>query len=167
MTFLGAITQASVRSEFWGLVAPPTGSITIQVNLNGNSDAEGTAMSFSGIDQTTSVEGFTSAGGTNGAAADATLNVTVKTARSVVVDYLTSTDTTITAGTGQTSVTTNSCVAGNGMSYKGPQQPGTTSVYWTDIGASQSWAYIAVALRAALEWEVPNARPLPRPVFQR
>jgi hypothetical protein len=167
MTFLGAVTQASVRSEFWGLVAPPTGAITIQVNLDGTSDAEGTAMSFSGIDQTTSVEGFASAGGTNVLAADAMLNVTIRTTRSLVVDYLTSTDTTITAGTGQTSVTTNSCVAGNGMSYKGPEQPGTTSVYWTDIGAGASWAYIAVALRPALEWDTPNTRALPRPIFQR
>ena len=179
MTFLGAVTQASVRSELWGLVAPPTGSITIQVTLDGASDAEGTSMSFSWIDQLTPTEGFTSAGGTNGGSpADASLNVTIKTSKSVVVDYLTSTDGTITAGTGQTSVTTNSCVAGNGMSYKGPENPGTTNVYWTDIAASQSWAYVAVALRPSWEWDGTNSpvptsggrdrrTHLPRPVFQR
>lgn len=165
LTFLKAETNGNVRSELWGLVAPNVGTNTVTITFSGITDGEGTAVSFSGVSQTQPIEGKTSAIGTF---SDPSITVLVLTDKSLVIDYVVSTNNQLTAGAGQKQIANNSCVAGNGMSFKGPiSPPENTTMSWTGNG---TWADVALALRPAsadIVAPVPvNETNLLRPIYQ-
>lgn len=67
LTYIGGITdtgEGKNRVEMWKLVPPAVGTNTIQLTFSGNVRVVGGAVSFTGVDQTTSHGAFTPATGT-------------------------------------------------------------------------------------------------------
>lgn len=151
LTFIGAVASVSgaVRSEIWGLAAPATGSNTIAVTLSTGLISAAGAISFVGVNQTLSTEGFNSATATNVGAADATVNVTTVADYDVVTDNVATDDTAIAVGAGQTSYYNLTGAGGSGAgSTEGPTTPaGSVTMSWTAVGALATWSTVAVALR--------------------
>lgn len=151
MTFLGAIASGSgaIRSELWGLISPATGSNTVEVTLSAALDSIAGATSFTGVNQTSPIEGYNSATATNVGAADATVNVTTVADNDWVVDCVATSDTAITVGAGQTSRNNVTGTLGSGaMSTEGPKTPaGSVTMNWTDVGAAATWSIGAIGLR--------------------
>lgn len=149
MVFIGArSTVSSVgRIEQWGLVAPVTGTKSIQVNLSGSIASSSAAVSYTGVHQTSPTEGFNSNQATNVGAADATVAVTP------VADYcwihaaVATDDTAVTAG--QRARNNVSGAGGSGADEDtGPIYPaGVTTMSYTDVGALATWAIAGYAIR--------------------
>ena len=146
MTLLRSKTTADgfIRSELWGLVAPASGSNTVSVQLlEANADFVACLSSFTGVDQSTPTEGVADA---TGLAGSSTVDVTVSTDQSWVIDVIASDDTSITAGDGQTARGQQTGARGTGaQSTEGPVSPSTVTMNWTD--SSDRWAMCAIALR--------------------
>lgn len=151
LTLIG--TQATVsgagRVECWGLIAPASGSNTIAVTLSASVASAGTAVSYTGVDQTTATEGFAGAQATNVGAADATVSVTTVLLNSWVHAAVVSDDTAITAG--QTTRNNVTGALGSGADEDtGPVNPaGATSMSYTNVGALATWAIAGYAIRPA------------------
>lgn len=151
LTKIGHIASASgaVRSELWGLIAPATGTNTIEVTLSAALDSAGSASSYTGVHQTSPIEGFNTASATNVGAADATIDVTTVADNDWVVDNVATDDTAISVGAGQTQRGNTTGTLGSGaMSTEGPKTPaGSVTMSWTDVAALATWSIGAVALR--------------------
>lgn len=150
MTFLGAIASVTgaVRSELWGIVAPATGSNNIAVTLSAGLISAACAISFTGVHQTSPVEGFNSASATNVGAADATVGVVTVATNDWVVDQVATDDTAITVGAGQTSRNNVTGAGGSGADSTEPAtSPATVTMSWTNVGALATWSTVAIALR--------------------
>ena len=138
----------TVRVELWGLVNPAIGTNTISLTLSGVATSIGIASSFTGVHQTSPVEGDNSATGTG--TADATVDITSVANNDWAVDIVgISVDTTIIVGAGQTQRANVSGAGGaGGMSTEGPKTPaGAITMSWTDMGNLNPWAIAGVALR--------------------
>ena len=150
LSLLGSEEAASgCRVELWGMIAPDTGTNSIAVTLSGSIASSSTAISFINVDQTSPTEGFASASAINVGAADATVDVTTTTNRAWVVDAVCTTDTAITVGAGQLAGANVTGAGGSGaMSREGPKiTAGTVTMSWGAVGAAQTWAIAAIALR--------------------
>lgn len=101
-TNIGSVASVSgaVRSELWGLVAPATGSNTVAVTLSAGLDSITGATCYSGVNQTSPYEAYTSTTATNVGASDATVDVLTVADNDWVVDTVASDDTAITVGDG-------------------------------------------------------------------
>lgn len=149
MTFLGA--QSTVTSfgriESWGLVAPISGTKTIQVNLSGSIASAAGAVSYTGVHQTSPTEGFNSNQATNVGATDATVAVTSVADKCWIHAAVATDDTAITAG--QTSRNNITGAGGSGADEDtGPITPaGATTMSYTGVGALATWAIAGFALR--------------------
>jgi hypothetical protein len=144
-----ASVTGAVRVELWGLVAPATGSNTIEVTLSVALDSIGGAISLTGVNQTSPYEGDNDSSATNVGAADATVNVTTVADNDLVVDVVASDDTAITVGAGQTQRNNVTGTLGSGaMSTEGPKTPaGSVTSSWTDVGALATWSIVSVGIR--------------------
>lgn len=138
----------------YGLVAPdaPYGS-ALQVTVtyaSGVNNSLAAAISLTGVDQSSSTEAVTTANATNVGSSDATVTTTTSTSGDFLVAVVNTSDTSITVGTGQTETVNNSQTLGTGaMSYKGPISPaGSATMYWTGVGALQTWAIAVVGIKA-------------------
>lgn len=150
------------RVELWGLVAPVTGSNTVAVTLSGSIASAAGAVSFTGVNQTSSTESFNSAQATNGvSAADATVDVTTVADGDWCVDALATDDTAVTVGAGQTQRMNVTGVGGSGaMSTEGPKSPaGAVTMSWTSVGALATWAIGSIGLRSTLASSSQTASP--------
>ncbi len=160
--FLGAVSSVSgaVRSELWGVVAPDTGTHDIDVTLSAALDSIGSASSFTGVHQTSPVEGFNSASATNVGAADATVDITTVADNDWVIDNVATTDTAITVGTGQTQRSNVSGALGSGASStEGPKTPaGAVTMSWTDVAGLATWSIGGIALRPIAAASLVTAR---------
>jgi uncharacterized repeat protein (TIGR01451 family) len=151
----GQATQS--RSEIWSLVAPASGTGTITVNMSAAAVFGAGGASFSGVDQTTPLGTFVSAGNNS-----TTPTVTVTSAAGeLVFDTLAARGDSLTAtvGAGQTQLwnyTTGS--SPNDVIGASSTEPGAASVTmsWT-LAIGRSWALGAVPIRPTL--------PTPTPTF--
>jgi len=142
------------RVEMWGMIDPGPGDIDVLIEGMEFPVWMGTSLSFVGVNQSMPYEGLASAQAINVGADDATVDVTTTAADDWIIDCISSTDTTITVGTGQTQATipTDTMFAGasGNMSYTSEVDAGTEDMYWTDQEAGATWAIIALGLRNTL-----------------
>lgn len=151
MTFLGARASVSgaVRIELWGLVNPSSGSNTVAVTLSASLDSAAGAVSYIGVHQTLSTEGFASDSATNVGAADATVNVTTIATNDWVIGAVATDDTAITAdnGTSRWNVT-GTLGSGAGSDSDIPwDPPDVVTTSWVDVGALATWSTAGIAIR--------------------
>ncbi|MCP3937977.1 MAG: DUF4347 domain-containing protein, partial [Actinomycetia bacterium] len=94
---------ATARVEIWSLVAPVTGTHNVVVNLTGASHEGATigVMTFTGVDQSTPLGGFASAGGDSGSPSATVSSATDEIVFGVAA-FDDSADWDFTAGAGQT-----------------------------------------------------------------
>lgn len=146
-----ASVSGACRVEMWGIIAPATGSNTIAVTLSGAISSAGCASSYTGVHQSSPIEGFNTAQATNVGAADATVNVTTVADLAMCVDIVCTSDTAITVGAGQTQRANVTGAAGSGaMSTEGPTTPaGVVTMSWTNVDALATWSIASTALRPA------------------
>lgn len=148
LTFIRSDVNGVYKSELWYLVAPATGSNSIVVTLDASLTSIASAVSYTGVHQTSPIEANAGANGTG--AADASVDVTTVADADWVVDNVSTQDGAITVGTGNTSRANNSGALGSGAmgDTNGPKSPaGAVTMSWTDIAALQSWAISATAIR--------------------
>lgn len=149
MSFIGA--QSTVTSfgrvEQWGLVNPATGTKSIAVTLSGVVISASTAVSYTGVHQTSPTEAFNSAQATNVGAADATVTITSVANNCWIHAAVATDDASITAG--QTSRNNVTGAGGSGADEDtGPiTPPGGTAMSYTNIGALSTWAIGGYAIR--------------------
>lgn len=149
LSFIGAKSTVTSfgRVESWGLVAPAAGTKAIQVNLSGAIASVGSAVSYTGVHQSSPTESYNSAQATNVGAADATVTVTPVADQTWLHAAVATDDGSITAG--QTSRNNTSGVGGSGADEDtGPISPATgTALSYTGIGALATWAIGGYAIR--------------------
>lgn len=148
---------ASVAS-LWYLVNPSTGSNTVSVSFSVSENGAGAgAISFTGADTTTPIDGFA---GAAGATSTATVNVTTAKDASIVVDCLQvwefTTTGSATVGSGQTSRYNNEFAFRTDVNRRGisagSTEPkataGTVTMDWTGVptGANIGWAIAAMGI---------------------
>lgn len=149
LTQIGA--QSTVTSfgrvELWGLSNPASGSNTIAVTLAGAIASVGTAVSYTGVHQTSPTEAFNSAQATNVGAVDATVTITTVADNDWVHGAVATDDGSITAN--QTTRNNVSGVGGSGANEDtGPKTPaGTQAISYTGVGALSTWAIGGYAIR--------------------
>lgn len=145
-----ASVSGAVRTEIWYLVAPTTGSNTVEVTLSAALDSIATAQSYTGVDQVSPIDAQNGATATNVGAADATVDVTTVSDKAWVVDAVASTDTAITVGTNQRQRANVTGAAGSGGSsdegYKSPA--GAVTMNWTNVAALATWTISAISLKS-------------------
>lgn len=149
MTLLGARSTVTSfgRVESWGLVAPISGTKTIQVNLSSSVVSAACAVSYTGVHQVSPTEGFNSNQATNVGATDATVAVTSVADLCWIHAAVATDDTAITAS--QTSRNNVTGAGGSGADEDtGPITPaGATTMSYTGVGALATWAIVGFALR--------------------
>lgn len=148
--FVGACSTVTSfgRVEMWRVIGPVAGTKTIQVNLSGSIASAATAASYTGVHQTSPVEGFNSAQATNVGAADATVDITTVADNCWVHGAVATDDGSITAV--QTSRNNVSGVGGSGANEdnNGPKTPaGAVTMSWTGVAALATWAIGGYAIR--------------------
>jgi uncharacterized repeat protein (TIGR01451 family) len=135
------------RLEMWYLLAPPQGTALLTVNLSGNTDVIGGAVSYFGVDQLAPMGTFSSTGGTGSSA-----TVTITSAiGELVVGAIAAPGTaqSLTPGSGQISNwNVGTGTSGANERGAGSSQDGASSVMMSwGLGASADWAIGAVSLR--------------------
>jgi hypothetical protein len=128
-------------------MAPAIGTNAIAVSLSATCISAGTAVSYTGVDQTTATEAFNSDQATNVGAADATVNITPIAANAWVHGVVATDDTSITAN--QTSRNNVTGAGGSGADEDtGPVvTPAATAISYTGVGALATWAIGGYAIR--------------------
>ncbi len=148
--FVGA--QSTVTSfgrvEMWRVIAPVAGTKTIQVNLSGSIASAATAVSYTGVHQTSPTEGFNSAQATNVGAADATVDITTVADNCWVHGAIATDDATVTANQTSRNNVTGAGGSGANEDNNGPKTPaGAVTMSYTDVGALATWAIGGYAIR--------------------
>lgn len=149
LTFLGASSNNNnrVRAEIWYLVAPPTGTATVAVNLSANARFTSGAVSFTGALQTGPVGPFLSNAGQG--SVDPTLTMT-SAAGELVLDVVAvaGIDQGLTPGGGQTEMW--NLESGGHISGAASTEPGASSVTMSWSKARRGrWAMGATSIRPA------------------
>ena len=147
-----AIQSAGVlRTEIWRLVNPDSGANSVLVTLSAAIDSSlgGSAMSFTGVDQTTPIGATATAGPDTGTSVST--NLTTAQNNSWVVDAVTHrNDIDITAGGSQSNVLehNNGTSTIGGMSTRLAPTAGSYAMSWAD-GADHQWRHVLLELRDA------------------
>ncbi len=137
------------RVEMWRLVAPATGANTVVVTLSGaNGSVIGTAVSYTGVDQTTPLGTFANTSGST-----ATPSVTVTSAAGELVQDALGWETalnTATVAAGQTQQWNVTTAPNDKARSGGSTEAGAASVVmsWTLSGASR-WSQGGVSIKPA------------------
>lgn len=150
LTQIGATSTGTDagRVDCWGLVNPASGTNTIAVTLSGVCISAATAVSYTGVHQTTPTESYNGATAINVGAADAIVSVTTVSARDWVHAACGATDTAITAV--QTSRNNVTGAGGSGANEDtGPVNPGAQAMTYTDVGAAAVWVIGGYGIRHA------------------
>lgn len=147
-----ANANIGTECQQWKLLAPATGSNTVQLTNASSKRVSALADSFSGADQSTQPDGAA----TNSASTTATIVVDVVTsiANTIVIDCASSNSATIpSVGAGQTSrYTEESAGRGSGVSTEPTTSPATVTMSWT-IDDSY-WCTAAFGIREGAAAEV-------------
>ena len=135
------------RVEAWGLAAPASGANNIVVTLSAAVAWAGTAVSYTGVHQTSPTEGWNSATAVNVGAADATVNITTVADNCWVIAACATDDASITAS--QTSRNNVTGAAGSGADEdSGPKTPaGSVTMTYTGVAALATWVIGGYAIR--------------------
>jgi len=151
----------SVRVEVWSLVAPPTGTLPVVVNLSSAAAVAAGVMNFTGVNQ---IDPFDtpSLACRSGTSTTPSVPITTSTNNAWVIDAVAAVNTTAAIVAPQTArynlISVTARLAG---STRGATTPaGVVTQSWT-LGASANWALCAMALRPQgvliTDWrEVPN-----------
>lgn len=154
LTKLRADANGIYRSEIWYLKAPPVGTYTIEVTLDGSLTSIGNAASYYGVDQTTPIEAQDTAQGTN---TPASASVLTNLDNDLVFGNLVAqTAAGVTSGGGQNSRTSNNGALGTDASDdKGLVSPaGVTTLTWNGLGALDAWV-IGLAAISSIQTPAP------------
>ncbi|MBV5281098.1 MAG: hypothetical protein JZU53_01555 [Paludibacter sp.] len=146
LSSLGYITSGSNRMEIWYLVAPASGaSKDIVVTLNNYANVGLTAMTWVNVNQSTP---FGTVVPTNNAYNSSASLLPSSSLGQVVMDFLTTTTTPVTATAGQTSITSfyNGSSCYNTSGYKAANSGTTTMSY--SFGSS-NFGYMAFAINSS------------------
>ncbi|MEH6791739.1 hypothetical protein [Parasphingorhabdus sp.] len=147
MTFLGTSADASgdTRVEVWGLVAPPTGTNSVSVRLDGTAAIIGAAISFANVDQTNPVSASQFASGTNSLTASASV---ASAPDEVVLAAISADDNvnSVTAGSGQTS-RWNRLNAADVIGAGSTKSGSATTAMSYSLNRVQGWAMGVLSLR--------------------
>lgn len=151
MVFLGAkstVTGAG-RVECWGLANPTAGTKTIRVILSASIESVATAVSYTGVHQTSPTEGFNSAQATNaGSATDASVSITSVANNCWIHAACVANDTSITAN--QTTRNNVSGTLGSGANEDNgaaKTPAGAVTMSYSGMGITTTWAIAGYALR--------------------
>ena len=150
LTFAGASTNGTVRSEIWYLVAPPSGAHNVVVTAPNANAVTATSMSFTGVNQSTPLGSTVSAIGTS-----TTPSVTTTSAvGEPLFDVAGAVGTTAptVAGATQTVRQTNTTATGLDQVVIGSSTApglGATSITMSWTIPSADWAEIAVPIKAS------------------
>lgn len=146
MTLVRSDTNGVYRNEIWRLENPASGTNSIAVTLSGSLTSIGSAVSYSGVDQTNMIEANAGANGSN---STPTQSVTTLTDNAWVTSGLSSANTSETSTSPQTSRANNTGALGTGaMGDQGPVAPAAaTTAAWSATGVAQSWALSVVAIK--------------------
>jgi uncharacterized repeat protein (TIGR01451 family) len=145
-----AATGSQNRTDLWYLVAPPSGTANVFVLLLTSKRVVASAISFTGVNQTTPLGTFVGAAGQS---TTASVNVSSGPGELVIDTVASNGDAnTLTANAGQTERWDLFSGTGdlNNVRGGGSTEPGAASVTmsWT-LGASKVWAIGAVAIKPA------------------
>ncbi len=134
-------------TEVWRLIAPPTGTASIIVTLAGADSAAIGAISYTGVDQTTPIDGVTSAHDTT-----QTSGVTITSATNDLVQdvFVSLSPGASTVGAGQTSRWVRQMATTTHYGH-GSTEPGAASVVmsWTMTQDSTKWVQIGSNINVA------------------
>lgn len=147
---VGAQTTVSSvgRVELWRVVAPVAGTKSIQVNLSGSIASSATAVSYTGVHQSSPTEGFNSAQATNVGAADATVNITTVADNCWVHGAIATNDTSITANQTTRNNVTGAGGSGANEDNNAAKTPaGSVTMSYTGVDALATWAIGGYAIR--------------------
>lgn len=151
LVFLRADVSASglIRTELWGLVAPPIGVGTLAVTLSAALDSITGMRGLRGVHQTRPV---TIVSGNNGVGAPVTTSVVVQNA-GYLLDVLATDDASVTADAPQDEQWNLTGALGTGAgSGQGPAtSAGILTQSWSGMGVASSWAQSLAGLRAATD----------------
>lgn len=146
-TFIGAqnVVGGTGRVECWRICqgdsgAPASGSNTVSVTISGSLACAGTAVSYTGVNQSTPTEAFNGNSGINaGSATNATVVVTTVTNNDWVHAAIATNATAITAS--QTARNNVTGTLGSGAdSDTGPISPSAQTMTYTGEGITSAWA---------------------------
>jgi hypothetical protein len=139
-----------IRNTGWILTPAPAGTYTVIVSYSGTGqEVAGTSASFNGCDRTVPT-GIVATAMTNGTpSGTATVNA-IASAGDIVIDFVMTSQQTITVGAGQTSRSEQENInlkSSGGMSTE--PGPGTITMSWTlgTGGYANEWAIGAVAIK--------------------
>ncbi len=151
LTFIGAqstVTGAG-RVECWGLVNPTTGTKSIRVILSASIESVATAVSYTGVHQTSPTEAFNSNQATNaGSATDASVVITTASNNCWIHAACVANDTSITAN--QTSRNNVAGTLGSGANEDNNAAvtpAGATTMSYSGMGVTTTWAIAGYAIR--------------------
>lgn len=137
--------------EFWGLIAPVTGTKNIRVQLSGSVTSVGMAASYTNVHQTSPYANFNSNSATNGAgAANASVVITTAATGSWVIAGIATTDATgVTAGqTSRNNVNAAASAGAGGEEDSGTSvNAGTTTMTYPSVDALAVWLMSGFELR--------------------
>jgi len=145
-----AATGSQNRTDLWYMLAPPTGTANVFVGLLTSKRVVASAISFTGVNQTTPLGTFV---GATGQSTTASVNVSSAPGELVLDTVTTNGDAnTLTANAGQTEQWDLFSGTGdlNNVRGGGSTEPGAASVTMSwRLGASKVWAIGAVAIKPA------------------
>jgi hypothetical protein len=149
LTFAGASTNGTVRTEIWYLKAPATGTRSIVVTAPYATDITASSMSFTGVDQTTPLGTLVTNIGTGTSASVVASTILGEPVFDVMGAVGTTTPTV--SGSTQTVRNTNNTSTGIGRIVSGTStafgQAAPVTMSWTV--SSADWAIAAVPIKAS------------------
>ena len=141
------IFGTNIRVSIWSLVAPSTGSNTIQVYFSANNNCRLISSSYFGVTQSSALDVATSSSGTTASISD---SVTTSVSETLTVDALMHEDTSAsTPGSSQTTIfATDEGQWNSGASYVVVTSQGDVTMAWT-AGGSDSYSHSVASYKAA------------------
>jgi len=147
VTSFGRVEQWRILQSDSG--APATGANTLAVTLSGSLEFAVEWVSYTGVHQTSPIEGFNSNQATNaGSATDASVAVTTVADNDWVHAAVVANDTAITAGNTSRNNIPGTLGSGGNEDNGAPKTPaGAVTMSYTGMGITTTWAIAAYALR--------------------
>ena len=140
-------------SSIWGLAAPTSGSNSVTVTFSGSASSRSTSVSYTGVKQTSTTDGTGGANGSGppGGGGTVTVDVTTSVDNDIVVDCVSTSDTGLTVGAGQTERAnqTGGGVPSLMFSDEPKATAGTVTMSWDGVDELLAWSTAAVGLKQA------------------
>ncbi len=147
MVFVRADVNGLFRTEIWKLEAPASGTNSIAVTLSTSLTSIGTAVSYTGVDQSDMIDETTSAQGTGGTPSN---SVTTTDDKDLVASFITTANTATTPTAPQILRITSSGalgLGGIGDTNIAVTPAGGQNMSWAAVGGLDAWILTDVAIR--------------------